>query len=82
MDKAKFEKRLQKTLEKIRKDWLSYLDSLPDEGNEKGKEDAYLTMTVYRNHLSYGSTLNEFSLKKENQVGKFKSGESSWLESL
>lgn len=68
MDKKEVEKKLKALAKKMRKTYLEYLDSLEEEGNEIGKEEGYLSVTIFRDSISIDSTHDKSELKKENQI--------------
>ena len=67
----KTEKKLKKLARDLYRVWLNYIDSLPEEGNEVGKEEAYFTIAIFRDSMCINSTHDEDELKPENQVDWF-----------
>ena len=74
MNKTKVTKKLERKVKAIRRLWIKYLDSLPSEGNEKGKEKGYLSISVWRDSYDVSSTIDNTKLKGENQVNFFEVG--------
>ena len=74
MNKTKVTKKLERKIKAIRKLWIKYLDSLPSEGNEDGKELGYLSVSIWRDSYDVSSTVDNAKLKTENQVNFFKVG--------
>lgn len=73
MAKKEVEKKLWSLAEKARKIYLEYLDSLKEEDNEIGKDEGYLSITIWRGSVSIVSTLDRKELKKANQINMWKS---------
>lgn len=71
MNKTKVEKKLKALIRKVQKTYLKYLDSLEEEGNEDGKARGYLSVAIFRDSVSFNSTVNEKELKAENQIDLF-----------
>lgn len=74
MNKTKVTKKLERKVKQMRKVWIKYLDSIPSEGNEDGKEQGYLSISVWRDSYDVSSTVDNNKLKAENQVSFFKVG--------
>ena len=68
MTKARAEKRILFLYMLIRKTWFKYLDSLDNEGNEKAKQEGYLSLAIFRANGWFNSYNKEEDMKKENQV--------------
>ena len=68
MTKKKIERILTRKMKRIRKLWLKYIDSLPEEGNEKQKETGYLTMCIFRRHFWFNSFLEEGAIRGKDKV--------------
>jgi hypothetical protein len=73
MKKKEVEKKLWAFAEEARKIYLEYLDSLKEEGNEIGKDEGYLSITIWRGSVSIVSTLDRKELIKANQINMWKS---------
>lgn len=73
MDKKEVEKKLKALAKKMQKTYLEYLDSLEKEGNEIGKEEGYLSVTIWRNSIYIVSTREVKELKEENQIKSWES---------
>ena len=71
MKKARVEKKLVKLVIRMKKIYLKYLDSLEEEGNELGKKEGYLSVTIFRDSMSINSTNDKMELKKENQIRRY-----------
>ena len=74
MNKTKVTKKLERKVKAIHKLWIKYLDSIPSEGNEEGKEQGYLSISVWRDSYDGSSTVDNNKLKAENQISFFKVG--------
>ena len=74
MNKTKVTKKLERKVKQMRKVWIKYLDSIPSEGNEDGKEQGYLSISVWRDSYDVSSTVDNNKLKAENQISFFKVG--------
>lgn len=72
MRKTEVEKKLVKLARKMKKIYLEYLDSLEEEGNEIGKKEGYLTVAIFRDSISVGSTHDNAELKEENRIDWYK----------
>ena len=68
MKKEEVEKKLKSLIKKVQKIYLEYLDSLEEESNEIGKEEGYLSVTIWRDSIGIDSTHMEGELKEENQI--------------
>ncbi len=68
MTKKEVEKKLKSLAKKAQKIYLEYLDSLGEEGNEIGKEEGYLSITIWRNSINVVSTRDKSELKRKNQI--------------
>lgn len=75
MKKKEVEKKLWTLAEVMQKIYLEYLDSLKEEGNEIGKDEGYLSITIWRDSVSIVSTHDRKELKKANQINMWKSKE-------
>lgn len=73
MSKREVEKKLWAIAEEAQKIYLKYLDSLKEEGNEIGKEEGYLSITIFRDSLSVTSAVDNKELKEENQIDLWES---------
>lgn len=71
MNKEKTEKKLKSLAKKMQKAYLKYLDSLEDEGNEIGKAEGYLSLSIFRDSLHINTTIEKTELKKEYQIRIF-----------
>ena len=72
MKKKEVEKKLWALAEEVRKIYLEYLDSLGEEGNEIGKDEGYLSITIWRSSINVVSTHAREELKKANQINLWK----------
>lgn len=73
MNKAEAKKQLKSLAKKMRKTFLEYLDSLEEEGNEIGKREGYLSVTIWRDSIDIVTTHSKSELKKENQISLWES---------
>lgn len=73
MRKTEVEKKLKSLAKKMQKTFLEYLDSLEEEGNEIGKEEGYLSVTIWRNSIDIVTTHSTLELEKENQISLWES---------
>lgn len=73
MRKTEAEKKLKSLAKKMQETFLEYLDSLEEEGNEIGKEEGYLSVTIWRESIDIVTTHDELELKKENQISSWES---------
>jgi hypothetical protein len=73
MRKTEVEKKLKSLAKKMQKTFLEYLDSLGEEGNEIGKKEGYLSVTIWRESIDIVTTHSKLELKKENQISLWES---------
>ena len=73
MRKTEVEKKLKSLAKKMQKTFLEYLDSLEEEGNEIGKKEGYLAVTIWRESIDIVTTHSKSELKKENQISLWES---------
>lgn len=70
--KKEVENKLYSLAEKLHKTYMEYLDSLQEEGNEIGKKEGYLSVTIWRESISIVSTNARTELRKANQIDMWK----------
>ena len=70
--KKEVENKLYSLAEELHKTYMEYLDSLQEKGNEIGKKEGYLSVTIWREAISIVSTNARTELRKANQVNMWK----------
>jgi hypothetical protein len=68
MKKKDVEKKLFFIAEELHKTYMEYLDSLKEEGNKIGKDEGYLSVTIWRESIGIVSTTARKELRKANQI--------------
>ena len=66
--KEKTRKALIKLVQKMYRIIQKYFDSLPEEGNEKGKREGYFSVAMFKDYISFGTVVKRAELKEENQI--------------
>ena len=68
MEKKEVEKKLLTLAKVMQKIYLEYLGSLKGKANEIGKQEGYLSVTIWRDSVRVVSTRSKEELSKRNQI--------------